>query len=75
MVKYILKKYKMGLVFPGETCDIAFISMHIFSLIGFQLRWYGKPCNIFKDDRILKMITTTVLNISKSITFAPKMHL
>ena len=39
------------------------------------LRWNGTPYNIFKDDRILKMITTTVFKISKSLTFAPKMHL
>ena len=41
------------------------------------LRWYRTPCNIFKDDRFLKkkMITSKVLKISKSITFAPKLHL
>ena len=35
------------------------------------LRWYGTPCNIFKDDRILK----NDYNFQKSIIFAPKMHL
>ena len=39
------------------------------------LRWYGTPCNIFKDDRILKNDYNHGFKISKSITFAPNMHL
>ena len=41
----------------------------------FCYRWYGTPCNIFRMTGLKIMITTTVSNIFKSITFAPKMHL
>ena len=39
------------------------------------LRWYGTPCNIYKDGRILKYDYNHSFKISKSTIFAPKMHL
>ena len=35
------------------------------------LRWYGIPCNIYKDERNLKS-DYTISKISKSTAFAPK---
>ena len=39
-----------------------------------QLRWYGTPCNIFKDERILKYDYGHGFKNSKPIAFAPKMR-
>ena len=36
------------------------------------LRWYGTPCNIYKDERILKYDYNHTFKTFKSITFAQK---
>ena len=38
------------------------------------LRWYETLCNISKDQRISKSNHILVLKVSKSVTFASKMH-
>ena len=39
------------------------------------LRWYGTPCNIYKDERILKYDYNNSFKTFKSITFAQKLLL
>ena len=40
-----------------------------------ELWWYGTPCNIHKDEKILKYDYNHGFKEKKSITFATKMHL
>ena len=39
------------------------------------LRWYGTPCNIFKDDRILKNYYNHGFKNFKIYNICPRMHL
>ena len=50
--------------FKIRFLKLAPFSLRVIRTDKARLRWYGTPCNIFKDDMIIKkMITTTVLNI------------
>ena len=40
-----------------------------------NFRWYGTPCDIFKDDRILKNDYNYGFEYFKILSFTPKMQL
>ena len=40
--------------FGGNVIECEVLKLSLFFILMHLLRWYGTPCNIFKDDRILK---------------------